>query len=105
VVELEENFMQAPVKLRRTSGFSARHKKKAKSKDKNKSFPGITEETAKAIEDALSEAMTDDEKNPTSLLNTLKGRNNTLRRKKRNQTEEFSMGGDVRYNPSRGKTY
>ena len=41
--------MQAPVKLRRTSGFSARHKKKGKTKPKprpKESFPGITEETA-----------------------------------------------------------
>tara|TARA_R100001460_G_scaffold9055_2_gene22148 strand:- start:90 stop:398 length:309 start_codon:yes stop_codon:yes gene_type:complete len=102
VVELEENPMQAPVKLRRTSGFSARHKKKGKTKPKPKeSFPGITEETAKAIEDALFQALSDDEQNPTSLLNTLKGRNNTLKRKKR----EFAMGGDVRYDFNRGKTY
>lgn len=101
MVELEENLMQAPTKLRRTSGFSARHAKKGK----KKSFPGITEETAKAIEDALSEAMSDDEKNPTSLFNTLKGRNNTLKRKKRRGTQEFALGGDVRYNPNRGKTY
>ena len=75
MVELEENPMQAPVKLRRTSGFSARHKKKGKTKPKprpKESFPGITEETAKAIEDALFQALSDDEQYPTSLLNTLK---------------------------------
>ena len=72
---------------------------------KKKKFPGITEETKKSIEDALSEAMTDEKKNPTSKYNTLKGRNNTLKRKKRGEPEEFAMGGDVRYNPNRGKTY
>ena len=101
MVELEENLMQTPIKPRRKPEFSARHAKKGK----EKSFSGITEETKKSIEDALSEAMTDEKKNPTSKYNTLKGRNNTLKRKKRGEPEEFAMGGDVRYNPNRGKTY
>jgi len=50
-------------------------------------FSGISKETEKAIEDALSEAMSDPKKNPTSRYNTLKGRNNTLKRKPR---AEFS---------------
>ena len=101
MVKLEEHSMQTPVRPRRKPEFLARHAKKGK----KKSFPGITEDTAKAIEDALSEAMTDEKKNPTSKYNTLKGRNNTLKRKKRSEIEEFSMGGDVRYNSNRGKTY
>ena len=92
MVILKEDFMAIPIP-----------KKTPKNAPKKKKFPGITDETKKAIEDALSNAMSDDEKNPTSKRNTLKGRNNTLKRKKR--SEGFYQGGDVRVNPNRGKTY
>tara|TARA_B100000900_G_C20189199_1_gene557148 strand:- start:137 stop:421 length:285 start_codon:yes stop_codon:yes gene_type:complete len=94
VVILKENIVAIPAP-----------KKTPKTLPKKKKFSGITEETKKSIEDALSEAMTDEKKNPTSKYNTLKGRNNTLKRKKRHSPEEFAMGGDVRYDPNRGKTY
>ena len=72
MVILKEDFMAIPTP-----------KKTPKNAPKKKKFPGITDETKKSIEDALSNAMSDDEKNPTSKRNTLKGRNNTLKRKKR----------------------
>jgi len=39
----------------------------------------ISKNTEKAIEDAVSEAASDDKKNPTSRYNTQKGRNNTAK--------------------------
>ena len=39
----------------------------------------ISKATEKAIEDAVSEAASDDKKNPTSRYNTQKGRNNTAK--------------------------
>ncbi len=104
-------------------------------KDGGTVFSGISKETEKSIEDAVSEAMSDPKKNPTSKYNTLKGRNNTLKRKKRSEIarfkdggkvftdlngegevtsadvlkgrgiEGFYRGGDVRVNPKRGKCY
>lgn len=98
-------------------------------------FSGISKDTEKAIEDALSEAMSDPKKNPTSKYHTLKGRNNTMKRKPRSEiarfkdggkvfpdlngdgevtradilkgrgVEGFYRGGDVRVNPNRGKCY
>ena len=59
--------------------------KKKGYKDGGKVFSGISKETEKSIEDAVSEAMSDPKKNPTSKYNTLKGRNNTLKRKKRSE--------------------
>jgi hypothetical protein len=56
-------------------------------KEGGKVFSGISEETKLEIENAVSEAMSDPKKNPTSKYNTLKGRNNTLKRKPR---AEFS---------------
>ena len=58
-------------------------------------FKGISKETEKSIEDAVSEAMSDPKKNPTSKYNTLKGRNNTLKRKKRSEIARFKDGGEV----------
>lgn len=73
---------------------------------------GISKETEKSIEDALSEAQTDDVDNPTSRYNRLKGRNNPARygRKDRDEVQRFAEGGevrpgDVRDNPKRGKCY
>ena len=60
-----------------------------------KKFEGISEDTKKSIEDAVSEAMSDPKKNPTSKYNTLKGRNNTLKRKKRSEIARFKDGGKV----------
>ena len=104
-------------------------------KEGGKVFSGISKDTEKAIEDALSEAMSDPKKNPTSKFNTLKGRNNTMKRKPRSEiarfkdggkvfpdlngdgevtradilkgrgVEGFYRGGDVRVNPKRGKCY
>lgn len=109
--------------------------KKKGYKDGGTVFSGISKETEKSIEDAVSEAMSDPKKNPTSKYNTLKGRNNTMKRKKRSEiarfkdggkvfpdlngdgevtradvlkgrgVEGFYRGGDVRVNPKRGKCY
>jgi hypothetical protein len=109
--------------------------KKKGYKEGGKVFSGISKDTEKAIEDALSEAMSDPKKNPTSKYHTLKGRNNTMKRKPRSEiarfkdggkvfpdlnndgevtradilkgrgVEGFYRGGDVRANPNRGKCY
>ena len=109
--------------------------KKKGYREGGKVFSGISKDTEKAIEDALSEAMSDPKKNPTSKYHTLKGRNNTMKRKPRSEiarfkdggkvfpdlnndgevtradilkgrgVEGFYRGGDVRVNPNRGKCY
>ena len=76
---------------------------------REKPFTGISKNTEKAIEDALSEALSDDETNPTSRKNNLKGRNKVRKTRAQRQmdkgVEKFALGGEVRFNPSRGKTY
>ena len=70
----------------------------------------INKKTEMRIEELLSEAMSDDEKNPTSKRNTLKGRNKPRKKRSKTQVPSFRAGGmlcpaDVRDNSNRGKTY
>ena len=69
---------------------------------KPKPLLGISKDTEKAIEDAIAEALSDDMTNPTSRFNMQKGRNNPA---KYGRSKKFSLGGDVRYNENRGKTF
>lgn len=58
---------------------------------KKRPFQGISEATKLEIENALSDAQSDEVANPTSLYNTLKGRNNTRKnRKKRSEMNTSS---------------
>ena len=66
---------------------------------------GMNDNLAKGIEDALSEAMSDDIKNPTSRYNTLKGRNNPAKYGRKRKDKEDVKMGDVRFSTVRGKTY
>ncbi len=68
----------------------------------------ISKATEKAIEDAVSEAASDDKKNPTSRYNTQKGRNNTAKygrkaKKKLPKTPAIPSDPQTPYQDSKSK--
>jgi len=67
---------------------------------REKPFTGISKNTEKAIEDALSEAMSSDEKNPTSLKNTLKGRNRKRKPKPGRLSKKYNQTPDMPKDPA-----
>jgi len=96
-------------------------KKKTPSYEENGNFTGLSGKDKKAIEEALSEAMTD-KTAPTyreyegmsrseKMMDRLKNKAISIQDEGYDKllegrgTQRYSKGGDVRFNSNRGKTY